>query len=55
MPVIKLVDTVNMLPLCYLNASSTLGQALSRPALDFVPLSVGVAGEVCCPFFLVGG
>ncbi|MFI7114524.1 bile acid:sodium symporter family protein [Nonomuraea sp. NPDC050227] len=53
-PVIKLANIVNILLLCYLNASGALGQALSPPDLDFLALAVGVAGAVCCLSFLVG-
>ncbi|MEV4110323.1 bile acid:sodium symporter [Nonomuraea sp. NPDC049695] len=53
-PVIKLVNIVNILLLCYINASGALGQALSHPDPDFLALAVSVAGAVCCLSFLVG-
>ncbi|WP_189248928.1 bile acid:sodium symporter family protein [Streptosporangium pseudovulgare] len=53
-PVVKLVNLVNILLLCYVNASGALGQALSHPDPDFMILAVGVAGVVCCLSFLAG-
>lgn len=53
-PVIKLVNIVNILLLCYINASGALGQALSHPDPDFLVLAVSVSGAVCCLSFLVG-
>ncbi|MFI6925945.1 bile acid:sodium symporter [Nonomuraea spiralis] len=53
-PVVKLVNLVNILLLCYLNAAGALGQALSRPDPDFLVLAVGAAGALCCLSFLAG-
>ncbi|HUR03406.1 MAG TPA: bile acid:sodium symporter [Nonomuraea sp.] len=53
-PVTRLVSIVNILLLCYINASGALGQALSHPDPDFLVLAVGMAGAVCCLSFLVG-
>lgn len=53
-PVVKLVNIVNILLLCYINASGALGQALAHPDPDFLVLAVGMAGAVCCLSFLVG-
>ncbi|GAA3165181.1 bile acid:sodium symporter family protein [Nonomuraea roseoviolacea] len=53
-PVIKLINIVNILLLCYINASGALGQALSHPDPDFLILAACVAGAVCCLSFLTG-
>ncbi|WP_326645409.1 bile acid:sodium symporter [Nonomuraea fuscirosea] len=53
-PVVKLVNIVNILLLCYINASGALGRALSHPDPDFLVLAVGVAGMICCVSFLAG-
>ncbi|NUR83679.1 MAG: sodium-dependent transporter [Nonomuraea sp.] len=53
-PVVKLVNLVNVLLLCYVNASGALGQALSHPDPDYLALAVAVAGAICCLSFLAG-
>ncbi|WP_460304661.1 bile acid:sodium symporter family protein [Actinocorallia aurea] len=53
-PVMKLVNVVNILLLCYLNAAGALGEALARPDPDLLVLAVIVSGTVCCLSFLIG-
>lgn len=53
-PIVKAVNVVNILLLCYVNAAGALGQALSHPDPDLLVLAIGMSGAVCWLSFLLG-
>lgn len=54
LPAIKCVNLVNILLLCYINASGALGQALAHPDPDLLILALVLSGAVCCLAFCCG-
>ncbi|PNE32715.1 hypothetical protein AF335_14200 [Streptomyces eurocidicus] len=54
LPVVKAVNLVNILLLCYINAAGALGQALAHPDPDLLVLALGLSGAVCCLAFCCG-
>ncbi|MFJ6012864.1 bile acid:sodium symporter family protein [Streptomyces sp. NPDC092952] len=54
LPVVKCVNLVNILLLCYINASGALGQALAHPDPDLLVLALCLSGAVCCLAFCCG-
>jgi BASS family bile acid:Na+ symporter len=54
LPVVKAVNLVNILLLCYVNAAGALGHAVSHPDPDLLTLAFGASAVVCGLGFLFG-
>ncbi|MFH8591503.1 bile acid:sodium symporter family protein [Streptomyces rimosus] len=54
LPAVKVVNLVNVLLLCYINAAGALGQTLAHPDPDLLVLALGLSCAVCCLAFSCG-
>ncbi|MFJ2766409.1 bile acid:sodium symporter family protein [Streptomyces sp. NPDC087300] len=54
LPTVKALNLLNILALCYINASGALGQALAHPDPDLLAAAIALSGAVCCLTFCCG-